>query len=171
MSELWVPKLCPCIIFWWLLLLAHRITNVKPVMHLSRELRNSQSLGGCRAMFIILSTATVRHLKSECSRKQDNISLSSNSIKKPDIPSENRMERVQGVWISLPVYWNFYHEYCLSLPSFQKKPRHNVLWTTQKLLHELLSHPCHRGSNLWEGGQQTDRSRNRQLSDFNPLML
>lgn len=83
--------------------------------------------GGCRAMFIILSAATVRHLKSECSRKQDNISFSSNSIKKTDIPSENRMERVQGVWISLPVYWNFYHEYCLSLPSFQKKTRHNML--------------------------------------------
>lgn len=87
--------------------------------------------GGCKEMFIILSATTVRLVKSECSLKQDNIFFFSNSIKKPDIPAENRMERVQGVWISLLVYWNFYHEYYLSLSSFQKKKNkttcHNVL--------------------------------------------
>jgi len=52
---------------------------------------------GCRKMLIIPSATAFRHLKSKCSQKQDKVSLSGNSIKKPDITAENRMESVQGV--------------------------------------------------------------------------
>jgi len=48
-------------------------------------------------MLIIPSATAFRHLKSKCSQKQDKVSLSGNSIKKPDITAENRMESVQGV--------------------------------------------------------------------------